>query len=419
MFGISEAAYRLPSVLVMGLALFLFARLAARLIHPAAGWFAVFACLAMRGINDEAADARPYALGTCLVAAAVFFLARWLDSTRWRDALVFVVLAALLWRVHLLFWPFYLVFAGYVGARLATRSTRVPGRHAALVFATLGAVLLPVAWDALHLLHDAKAHVIVPPPTALEFVYSLKIGLVLLCGAGAWVLSRLLRWREPGTRPAAPALVLFGAWWLCQPICLFAFSHITGNSVFVARYLSLLLPGAALAATAVAAISIPPERWMPLSFALGAGVLLFLGQWRQPWPAHHNSDWRGAALAINQRAAPDTPVICPSPFIEAKPPVWTPDYPLPGFLYAHLSVYPLHAPALLFPYDFSTEAGRFAQHLSTDVLSSREQFVIYGQHPAALFWKDWFAARPEFSTWRNQPLGSFGDVDAILFERPR
>src|SRR5580704_11871158 len=42
LFGFSEAAYRLPSVLLMGLALFLIARLAARLIHPNAAWFAVF-----------------------------------------------------------------------------------------------------------------------------------------------------------------------------------------------------------------------------------------------------------------------------------------------------------------------------------------------------------------------------------------
>src|ERR1700758_1888520 len=34
LFGFSEIAYRFPSVLLMGLALFLIARIAARLIHP-------------------------------------------------------------------------------------------------------------------------------------------------------------------------------------------------------------------------------------------------------------------------------------------------------------------------------------------------------------------------------------------------
>src|SRR6202021_836724 len=81
-FGFSEVAYRLPSVLLMALALFLIARLAARLIHPGAAWFVVFVCLSMRGINDQAADARPYALGTCIAPASPWFLIRWLDSGR-------------------------------------------------------------------------------------------------------------------------------------------------------------------------------------------------------------------------------------------------------------------------------------------------------------------------------------------------
>jgi len=43
------------------------------------------------------------------------------------------------------------------------------------------------------------------------------------------------------------------------------------------------------------------------------------------------------------------PVICPSPFIEARPPVWTPGYPLASFLYAHLPVYPIQGKVLRLP----------------------------------------------------------------------
>ena len=102
------------------MALFLIARLSARLIHPQAGWFAAFACLTMHGFNFQAADARPYALGTVIMAAGLWFLVRWLDGARWRDAASFLVFAALLLPVHPLYWPFYLVFAGYAAARLVT-----------------------------------------------------------------------------------------------------------------------------------------------------------------------------------------------------------------------------------------------------------------------------------------------------------
>src|SRR5208282_1346188 len=87
LLGFSEISYRLPSIFAMAIAVLLIARLAARLIHPQAGWFAAFACLGLRGMNTAAADARPYALGMCVAAAAMLFLVRWLDSADWRDAL--------------------------------------------------------------------------------------------------------------------------------------------------------------------------------------------------------------------------------------------------------------------------------------------------------------------------------------------
>jgi len=89
LFGYSEVATRLPSILAMAAFLMLLAGLARRLIHPEAAWFAVFACLALPGLNYQAANARPYALGMCVFAAALLFLVRWLDFGRWRDGLLF------------------------------------------------------------------------------------------------------------------------------------------------------------------------------------------------------------------------------------------------------------------------------------------------------------------------------------------
>ena len=151
-FGFSEVVYRLPSVVAMAVALFLVARLAARLIDRRAGWFAVFACLALKGINYEAADARPYALGMCVAATSLHFLVRWLDGARWSDAVAFVLSAALVWRVHLLFWPFYIVMAAYAAARIVPRETAVGWGVATAVAAVLAASLVPVAKDALQCL---------------------------------------------------------------------------------------------------------------------------------------------------------------------------------------------------------------------------------------------------------------------------
>jgi 4-amino-4-deoxy-L-arabinose transferase-like glycosyltransferase len=77
-FGFSEWAYRLPSVIALALSLWFLARIAVRVLHSEAAWFAIFCCLAFPAFADQAADARPYALGTCLVCAAIWWLIRWL-----------------------------------------------------------------------------------------------------------------------------------------------------------------------------------------------------------------------------------------------------------------------------------------------------------------------------------------------------
>lgn len=425
LFGFGEAAMRVPSLLAMAVAVFLVARLAARLIHPGAAWFVVFGCLSLRGINYQAADARPYALGSCVAAAGVWFLVRWLDSCRWRDAALFVLCGALLWRIHLIYWPFYLVFAAYAVARIEFRETGVTWRQALAAFAVLGLSLAPVVFHALALLRQAGLHVIVALPTLRNLMIAIKLGFVATCGAAAFLLRYALDSKRAGrTSPAAEpqfasraSLVLIGGWWLCQPISLFLFSWITGNSVFLGRYVSIALPGSVLAAAAVAAPFVACTQWKPLALAFGLGLLVLLGTWGTAWPRHDISDWRLAVRSANGLGLdPATPVIVPSPFIEARPPVWRPDYPLCSFLYSHLQVYRPQGTVYPFPFETSPQAERFAAELSRRTLAPSGRFLIFGSVPAAGFWRKWFAARPEFTGWRWRRLGPFGDVDVVVFE---
>jgi len=187
----------------------------------------------------------------------------------------------------------------------------------------------------------------------------------------------------------------------------------------VPRYLSLALPGAALTATLAAARFVRADLWKPLSLLLGFGALLFLGQWRDLWPRHHNSDWRAAASAVNQLASdPATPVVVPSPFLEAVPPLWSPGYPLPGFLYAHLAVYPIRGRVQLFPFTNSPAAAAHAAALSSGALSHSGRFLIYGWEPQVHYWRDWFGGRAELAGWRQRILGPFADVAVVVFEKP-
>ena len=410
--GRSEIAYRLPSILFMSAALMFVALLVRRLIHPDAWWFAIFACFALRGINYEAANARPYAMGIAVASAGLYFLVRWLDTQRMWDAAVFLILAALLWRVHLIFWPFYIVFFLYALLRMKD----VPRWQILTVFGLLGVLLMPVAMRAIELNAQAKQHVVTEQPTWMGLAHALRLPLIAAAGFGAWIWSRVAKQHERASISAS-ALALILAWWICHPVALFAFSRITGNSVFVPRYLAMSLPGAALTASVAAAWCLPARFWRPAALVMGFGALIAAGRWTELWPSHHNSDWRAAALAVNRLALPPTtPVICPSPFIEARSPAWSPDYEMPGFLYAPLLVYPVRGNVALFPFAVSPEAEDYANALLTGAVPAAGRFVIYGANGGAHFWTDWFEKRPELAGWSHRSLGPFKDVDAVVFE---
>ena len=417
LLGQSEIAYRLPSILVAGLALFLISRLAARLIHPWAGWFAAFACVALHDFNEHAADARPYAMGMCVGAACIWYLVRWLDDERWRDAVLFVCLGALLWPVHLIYWSFYPVLALYAAARVYWRETRVPLWRIAVAFGAMAAALLPVAIRALRLMRHAGAHVILALPSMHHFEWTLRWKLPLIAGGAAWLLARLLHWESGGVKFSRASLVLVGAWWLASPTCLLAYSYLTGNSAYVPRYFSISLPGLALACAFAVRPFFGDAQWRPYSAAVGIGALVLLGQWASVWPPHQHSDWRGAAAMAN-REAPDSaiPVICTSPFVEGQTPNWRPDYPLPGFLYAQLPVYPIHGRIVLFPFERDGAAEQYATSLLAGPLPAAGRFLIYGGAGNVRDWKNWFAQRPELSGWTNT-LQKFGDVYLVTFRR--
>jgi hypothetical protein len=193
---------------------------------------------------------------------------------------------------------------------------------------------------------------------------------------------------------------------------------VTGQNIFVPRYFSLSLPGAALAAAVAVAYFLPDEAWRPASLALGAIVVFFIGGVPSLSPRHHNSGWREASLEIRKlNLAPDTPVFYPSPFIEAQAPAWRPDYPLPGFLYCHLLMYPAGGQPFLLPNTLSPEGKSYAAKVSSGVLPAAGHFVIYGGDVNVDRWQQFFSQQPELSGWRFHALCHIGDVKVVVFEK--
>jgi len=412
LLGDSEAALRLPSMVAMCAGLYFIARLAARLIHPSAAWLAVFACLAFRNFDYFAVDARPYGLGIAVASASVLFLIRWLDQARWLDAAAFVVLASVLWRIHLFYWPFYLVYAIYAGMRFVRRETSVKAWHIALAALAIAAAQIPVALTALDISRHAGEHAFNELPTLRNLFYLLHAQVLLICLVAAWLLKRraLNPWK-------ASDITLILCWWLACPVALYAYSRLAGNGVLIMRYASLMLPGVGLLATAIAARFLPVAWMRPAALATGIVALGFLGQWTTLWPPHEHDDWRDAAAFERSVASADTPVLCISPFIEAQPPVWTPSYPLPGFLSSSFLYYPISGVQRLLPFQPSAESERYAERLIRDEIVRSGKFVTYGSTRAVRIMDEWLAQRPELAHWRRD-RAQFDMISVGVYRAP-
>jgi hypothetical protein len=76
----------------------------------------------------------------------------------------------------------------------------------------------------------------------------------------------------------------------------------------------------------------------------------------------------------------------------------------------------VHGPTYLLPFEDSPQADAWASTVTRAALLPARRFLIYAWLPQANFWRDWFAARPEFAGWHQQRLGPFADVEVILFE---
>ena len=136
------------------------------------------------------------------------------------------------------------------------------------------------------------------------------------------------------------------------------------------------------------------------------------------WPDHTEEDWRQASSDEDLLAQePNTPVIAVSPYVEAVPPNWSPEYQLPGFLYAPLFVYPVRGRVYPFPFLRSQIAEKYAVGLLQETLLKRRRFIVYGVGRIAASWARWFATRPELSGWRYSGGGE-RLVRVDVFENP-
>jgi mannosyltransferase len=285
LFGTSDLALRMPSVLAMTAAAALLGALAARTLTPAAGTLAGVIFALVPTATRYAQEAGPYALTTLAAVLATWRLLAAVDRPDRRRLAGYAAAVALLGLCHV---PALLLLVGHGWLVVAFRRP-VTGRW--LAAAVVGA--LP-AGTLLWLTLRAGGRITPPArpgPAALAATPAELFGVAAL----AALLVALALFSLPLRRPAA----VFTAWAVLPPLVLVLAARAT--PVWSAPWLLCTLP--AWAALAAAALSRVRARW----WAAVLAVIALVGAPAQAVarePAGHGPDSRRLAATVAERLRP-------------------------------------------------------------------------------------------------------------------
>jgi hypothetical protein len=385
--GSSEWVLRMPSVLAMALAAFLLYRLAARLIHPAAGLAAALIFTALPGTAYYAFVARPYAFAIAVVIASALYFLRWLEHRRSSDGALCIVFLATGYYTHpscgLMAFVYALVFA-----REAARKGSFDWKPAVTGAALLVFLCLPILPYYGAAAGRAPVHNWAGTPawnSFFEFFTSIAGGALVLGAALLYLLFPSVEWWAPPVAWRSGLMVT--TWLTLPPAMLFLLARLTPIKLFVPRYYAYTLPAFALVwAMFISCVKHNKQRMILVSVASLAMVASTWGT--TPWPLV--PDWRVTAGILRQQSpAPNTPVFVRSGFVEAKSAEWLKDPARLGFVLAPFRMYPVPGAIVALPLEPSAEFDDYMAYAVRGVTSTDEFFLVDDDSA----WQQWFRIR--------------------------
>lgn len=408
--GSSEIALRFPSVMAMGLALYGIYRLGRRLFDAETGLIAAIVLATSNSGAHLATDARPYALGVLAFIAATLALVRWVDDGRSRDAVAYVLLAALVLYVHYILAPVLVAHVVYLWLRRAD----LPSRRALVVAgAALGLVLVPLIPIAMATLDNRDALslgtwslgevllVILRP----EILAGVAVGIALVAGR-LRVNSEIVAHDPAGLRMTA-------VWAAAPTLGLFAISVSIGASVLGAQHVTIAAPAVALIAAWVVRHLTPSQvrRIVVVAMVL---VSLVLGAFQR----QYTDDWRGAVAYANGLVRDaSTPVLVRSGLVQGRRIDWLTDPHRTPVVLAPIQAYPVHGTPVPLPYGLSDDERRYLQEEIVPLAESQTRLVV-------IAWANvngvmpWLEGRLGSAGYEFRERRAFGSVVVGVFERP-
>jgi len=416
LFGTSEFALRIPSILAMLVAGYLLYRAARELFSRDCAILATIIFCVDPIVVFAANDVRPYAFAVLSANAAILILFRLRrSSSNWLAAL-FGLSAACIILFHFLF-IVILPALGLCFFVLKMGDRKVAWRQFGAALATFALAILPVLPLTISLFHNANSHVSEPAPTLLRLAWTLAPEWLLpcLCGTGfaAFLVSALAPQRRDLRRQYESTPILLCAYLALIPVLiLYGVSAVTSFHMNTPRYLLIAVPGISLC-WAVLVDAFRP-RSIRLLFCVAFVMITAFFSFSSPLSRRHQVSYKYALEAAERSASVDgAPVLICSNFPESNYVEMPLDSAKESKFFAPLSYYKLSVPVVPLPEDLNGEAIRVGSRFLKEAASKRERFlaVAYQTSYRTLDWLTQSAA----ATYTVRELGTFDDTKVLEF----
>jgi hypothetical protein len=374
LFGDKELVLRIPSILAMLAAVYVFYRCARELFDWDVSLIATVLFILPRGIAFAAIDVRPYAFALLLTNLTIFLFLRWMKTHRMLYAALFGVASAGIFYFHYLFASILAALAVYfVLTRRSSLSADL--RQIGVAFGCFIIVLSPVLPRLKYVFETRTSHSFAQAPEWISVLQMLNPGTKQL-----FVLAGVLLLAAASRKLIAPGaerlnkLLLCASLSLVPILCLYAISVNTSVHVFIPRYLLVATPGIALCWGWLC--SVIDSRPLRALFCFAFVVLCVFQAYTSPISRKHEESWKEALAYADANATVDhAPLLMCSPLVEA-------DYqPMPevaneSVLYAPLSYYKVSAPVVPLPRTLNDEAQRQASQFLMETAQGRSRFLM-------------------------------------------
>ena len=410
-FGSKEIILRIPSILAMLAAAYVFYRCARELFSWDVSLIATVMFILPRGIAFAAIDVRPYAFALLTTNLAILMFLRWTKTQQARYA-------ALLGAAAGAIFYFQYLFASVLGALvicylvLRGSSWRKDARQIGIGLGCFVLVLLPVLPRLAYVYQTRTAHTFARAPHPEDALQVVNPGTwQLLILAGALLLAAFAQRLLAPDRESVRKLVVCLTLALFPVVCLYAISAATPIHVFIARYLLVSVPGVTL--FWAWCLSLANSRALRVVFCLVFVASCVVPAYRTPNSRKHEDSWKASLAAADRESAEDgAPVLMCSPLIEA-------DFqPMPASardsaLFAPLSYYNVNAAIVPLPFTMNDEAVRQVDRFLAQATPGRKRFLMLVPWPSVKILE--YVANAARESYTPHVLGEYDDIGLVEF----